>query len=273
MDFNELKSQLARFHVRPQKNLGQNFLVSETVLEQILEAAELEPGDRVLEIGPGLGVLTERLATRGAEVWAVEKDRKLYQVLRKLFRNKKNIHLLREDALFFQPEVSFGGEPYKVVANIPYYLTGKLLQNFLTKPPKPTLLVLLLQREVAARLIAAAGETSLLSLSAQLYAEPEICARVPKENFYPVPEVDSAIVRLRVLPHPRFTLEEKRFFQLAKAGFASKRKQLHNNLQQFFPGRDSKQVLSELGLNPLSRAQDLGLSEWVGLYEKFRQQI
>ena len=242
MTINDLKSLLSRFHIRPSKKLGQNFLLSEQALDQIVEAAELSPEDTVLEIGPGLGVLTRRLCEKAGLVLAVEKDRKLVTALRKLFKSQKNVKVIHGDALFIHPTsyelpASPAGRPatsYKVVANIPYYLTGKILQNFLTSEQKPSLMVLLLQKEVAERITASPGQMSILAVSVQFYAEPEIIGRVGRENFYPEPEVDSAIVRLKVLEKPRLAVDEKRFFQLVKIGFAGKRKQLHNNLQAGF---------------------------------------
>lgn len=306
MTYDELKSLLARFHIRPDKRLGQNFLLSDKALEEIVDAAELKPDDTVLEIGPGLGVLTHRLGERAGLVLAVEKDFKLATALRKIFKNKKNIKVIRDDALFLDLPVilrypegsrdSSASTPqndkvvnYKVVANIPYYITGKLLQNFLTptsSPPyqggeregvkgRPSLMVLLLQKEVAQRIVAKPGEMSILSVSVQFYADPEIISVVPRAEFYPAPEVDSAVVRLRVYPHTttRFGVgvDEKKFFQLVKIGFAGKRKQLHNNLASGFgKDRDYKKILEEIGQNPLARAQDLSMEEWEKLYKKLK---
>ncbi len=359
MEVNELKSLLSRFGIRPNKLLGQNFLLSDEVLEQIVEAADLSERDTVLEIGPGLGFLTRKLAEKAGLVLAVEKDRKLCRALRKIFKNRKNIHpvksvsgrpplagfnrvkVINDDALFFDFSVILslpkGDEEsrsfayaqddtirnrvsYKVVANIPYYLTGKILQKFLSShnsssPPltlrggapslriregrgelrKPSLIVLLLQKEVAERIVAKPGEMSILAVSVQFYADPEIIAYVPKENFYPMPEVDSAIVRLRVLDKPRVDVDEKKFFQLVKIGFSNKRKQLKNNLQvlprmsfsgltresrietekSWIPDQvgndrsiDYKKLLASLDINPLARAQDLSLEEWKRLYDR-----
>ncbi len=364
MNIDELKSLLSRFHIRPSKKLGQNFLLSEGVLDEIVEAAELKSDDFVLEIGPGLGFLTRRLSEKAGLVLAVEKDRKLALVLRKLFKSKKNVKVIHADALFFDPllvrrgrggHIGFTRTPssspphegekaersYKIVANIPYYLTGIILQKFLqgdanirihpndTNIPspddgegkgevdlssnpspspgeegrdmdrspqlRPSLMVLLLQKEVAERIVAKPGQMSILSMSVQFYADPEIIAYVPKENFYPVPEVDSAIVKLRVLPEPRLDVNAGKFFQLVKIGFSNKRKQLQNNLQALLPlpqslppgerkevenssplrgeGRvgvrriDFRPLLSSIGINPLARAQDLSLEDWKKLYD------
>ncbi|OGE83075.1 MAG: ribosomal RNA small subunit methyltransferase A [Candidatus Doudnabacteria bacterium RIFCSPHIGHO2_01_FULL_49_9] len=271
MNINELKSLLSHYHIRPDKSMGQNFLLSETALDEMIAAAELSEKDTVLEIGPGLGVLTRRLAEKAGLVIAVEKDRKMAAALRKMFKNRKNVKIINEDALFLdilRITNQYEFTKYKVVANIPYYITGKLLQSALGGLTKPSLIVLLLQREVAERITAGPGEMSLLSVSVQFYADAEIISYVGKENFYPKPEVDSAVVRLRVLEKPRLPVPEKQFFQLVKIGFSNKRKQLQNNLKGYNGGKGSKGVLEDIGLNPLCRAQDLSLEDWRKLYER-----
>jgi len=297
MNLNELKSQLAHFGIRPNKTLGQNFLLSDEVIEKIIAAADLKQTDTVLEIGPGLGVLTQELADRAGLVLAIEKDRSIHGVLRKMFKNKKNVKVINDDALFFNPE-TYNLQPttYKLIANIPYYITGKLLQNFLSLGAKPSLMVLLLQKEVAERIAAKPGEMSILAVSVQFYADPEIISIVSREDFYPKPDVDSAVVKIKILDKPRFDVDEQKFFQLVKIGFAGKRKQLQNNLQNFYspphegelegvaeqkdtatspsPSSrggelkpDHKKILESLNINPLARAQDLSLDDWARLYK------
>ena len=313
MTIQELKTLLARFHIKPSHKLGQNFLLSEKALDEIVNAAELDSRDTVLEIGPGLGVLTRRLGERAGLVLAVEKDYKLVNALRKLFKSKKNIKITQGDALFIDPlritnnyestnpdsyiskDSYFVGNSYKLIANIPYYITGKLLQNFLSKgtPPtpslakegelplfvkeragessRPSLMVLLLQKEVAERITARPGQMSILSVSVQFYAQPEIVSQVSRTEFYPAPEVDSAVVKITPFPYPPHGwegIDEKKFFRLVKIGFAGKRKQLHNNLASGLGAeRDYKKILESLGLNPLARAQDLSMEHWQKLYK------
>jgi len=269
MNIDDLKSQLERFRIKPDRKLGQNFLLSEDVLDKIIAASELGDADRVLEIGPGLGALTMRLADKAREVMAVEKDRRLALVLRQIFRKRKNITVIQDDALFFDPS-AYNLEPrtYKLIANLPYYITGSLLQKFLTIETKPSLMVVLLQKEVAERVVAKPGDLSILGVASQLYADAEIVGYVGKENFYPVPAVDSAIVRFRLLPKTRFDVEEKPFFQIVKMGFSSKRKQLHNNLKDLFAPADAKEVLRSVGVSPLARAEDLSLESWYRLYQR-----
>jgi 16S rRNA (adenine1518-N6/adenine1519-N6)-dimethyltransferase len=276
MEIRELQKQLAQFRIRPDKRLGQNFLLSDEVLEQIVSAADLGITDEVLEIGPGLGFLTRRLADKVSRVYAVEKDRHLALALRKIFRKNRTVTVIQDDGLFFVPG-SVGLKPwqYKLVANLPYYITGKILQVFLTAPTKPSLMVLMVQKEVGERLTAQPGQMSLLSVSAQFYSNPEIIGFVPKQNFYPQPEVDSAIVRLQVLPQPRLPVDEAKFFQLVKISFANKRKQLHNNLMSVplgdagSPARpDFKQILADLGLSATVRPQELSVEDWGRLYAR-----
>jgi len=272
MEIDQLKSLLKRFHIRPNKDLGQNFLLNEDVLDEIVEAADLSKTDSILEIGPGLGFLTVRLAERAGKVIAVEKDRKLARVLNKIFKKNKNIKIINDDVLYLTADSSQLTAGYKVVANIPYYLTGKIIQEFLTGKSKPTLMVLLLQKEVAERITALPGQMSILSVSVQLHADPEIISHVGKENFYPVPEVDSAIVRLKILSKPRLAADEKEFFRLVKIGFSNKRKQLQNNLVSGFGKNfNYKAMLEDLKLNPLTRAQDLSLEEWGRLYDQLNK--
>lgn len=284
MQITELKELLSRFHIRPDKKLGQNFLLSEKALDEIIQSADLDPSDRVLEIGPGLGVLTRKLADHAGVVLAVEKDKKIYFVLKKLFKNKKNVRLINQDALWLDlsalvrgmtPEVFHGMKfKYKLVANIPYYITGKLLQNFLTTEQKPSLMVLLLQKEVAERITARPGDMSILGISVQFYGDAEIVSYVPRQEFYPVPAVDSAILKINLLASPRLALDEKKFFHLVKIGFSNKRKQLHNNLSAglvslpLTMNRDFKEILGDLTLNPLCRAEDLSIEDWGKLYHK-----
>ena len=273
MTIDELKSLLSQYNIKPTKKLGQNFLLSDEVLDQIVKAADITPSDTILEIGPGLGVLTRRLGERAELVLAVEKDHKVARVLHRLFRSKKNVKIIQGDALFLKPsDYQLQANSYKLVANIPYYITGKLLRNFLSSASKPKLMVLMLQSEVAHRIVSKPGEMSILSVSVQFYSDVEIVADVPKENFYPVPKVDSAVVRFDVYPDQLLQqkwggVDENKFFQLVKVGFSNKRKMLANNLKTIYKGQ-VKEVLEEVGLNTKARAQDLSLDDWKKLYDR-----
>ncbi len=272
-NLDELKSFLQQSHLRPKDYLGQNFLVDEEALEKIIEAADLKSTDTVLEVGPGLGVLTAELAQRVGKLIAVEKDRNIIPILRKHMKRFENVEIYQEDILRFHA-VQFISGDYKVVANIPYYLTSKLLQHFLELDNPPKLLVLMVQKEVGERVIAAAGELSVLGISVQIYATPEIIHQVSKNSFWPVPKVDSVI--LKITPHnnyPEIT-DKKIFFRLIKLAFAGKRKQIHNTLTNGLnlPKDQILEILKKAGIDPTTRPQDLGIGEWIKLYRIISQE-
>ena len=261
---------LRRHNIHPKKKLGQNFLVSPAALESIVEAAELGPHDRVLEVGPGLGVLTRELLARAGCVLAVELDRALAAVLREELGASPNLRIAEADILKLdharEVERLCGAGPYKVVANLPYYLTSHVLRRLLETATKPELLVVLVQREVAERAVASPPGMSLLGLAVQYYGEPRIAAEVPAEAFVPRPEVDSAVLGIRVrrsLPFPDVPAE--RFFAVAAAGFGQKRKGLVNALSSNL--RLDKAVvaatLEAAGVEPLARAEQLELEDWA----------
>ncbi len=277
-NFGKLKSLLHANNLRPKDYLGQNFLVDEDALQAIVRAADLEPTDVVLEVGPGLGVLTHELAGRVKQVIAVEKDERLATILKK--KNQfRNLKVINSDILRFNLTEQISG-PYKVVANIPYYLTSKLLQNFLSAEGgsalggetqnKPTLMVLMVQKEVGERVTAPPGELSILGISVQVYADAEITHEVPKTSFWPVPEVDSVV--LKITPRDKYPeiKDKKLFFRLIKMAFAGKRKQIHNTLTNGLklPKEQIMQLLKEAGIDPLERPQDLQIDQWISLYQK-----
>jgi 16S rRNA (adenine1518-N6/adenine1519-N6)-dimethyltransferase len=258
-------SLLRRFHLRPKKRLGQSFLVDEAALEKVAAAADLAPEDTVLEVGPGLGSLTRHLAQAARRVVAVELDEALWPVLESTLRPYPNVSLVHGDILSL-PLASLDLPPaYKVVANIPYYITSAVVQHLLEAEPRPSCAVLTVQREVAERMCAEPGEMSLLAVSVQFYSLPRLVARLPAGAFYPRPEVDSAVVRLDVLPQPAVAVTDvRRFFRVVKAGFSQKRKQLRNALSgglRLEP-RAAEALLTRAGVDPARRAQTLTLEEW-----------
>lgn len=256
---------LRRHGLSPRKRLGQNFLRDRRYLRTITEAANLGPGDRVLEIGAGTGVLTRALADSGAEVLAVELDDALYDLLAREYSQVSNVRILHANALDLDPCERFDG-PYKLIGNIPYYITGPILRHFLEARCPPALLVLMVQREVAQRMTAAPGDLSLLGVSVQFYTEPKIIARVPAGAFYPPPKVESAIVRL--IPHSRVPLDLRdALFTVARAGFGTKRKQLANALSHGLgiEREATLQLLAEAEITPTRRAETLSLPEWERL--------
>lgn len=245
----EILSTFKKYNIRPSKKLAQNFLTDKNILEKIVEAADLNINDIVLEIGPGLGVLTNELSKRCKKIIAVEKDEKMLEVLKD--RNYPNIELINKDILKTTIQLP---EKYKLIANLPYYITSPIIRMFLEKD-QPELMVLMIQKEVAQR-ICAKNKLSVLSVSVQFYADAKIIKYVSRNCFYPVPKVDSAIIK--IIPKQIPNIDVKKFFQLVKMGFSSKRKKLKNNLK----GIIKKEIDFDLNL----RAEDLSINDWIRLF-------
>ena len=266
----QLRRLLAAERLRPRKALSQNFLTDPSVLDAIVDAADLRAGDRVVEIGPGLGVLTRRLLAAGASVLAVELDPRLADYLRRELGAVPGFELIEADALSFHPREAFAGEPFKLIANIPYHITSPLLHAFLEGERPPELSVLLVQLEVAQRVAAQPGRMSYLSVFAQNIAAAEVVERVPAAAFEPAPEVDSAILRLRARPHPVVPDGEREpFYRLVQAGFRHRRKQIHNALGRELPV-DTETLAAALdacAIDGERRPQTLSIEEWACLGE------
>ena len=265
----QLRRLMGAERLRPRKSLSQNFLTDPEALDAIVEAAELVPGDRVVEIGPGLGVLTRRLLAAGASVLAVEVDARLAEYLRRELYGADAFELIEADALSLHPREMFPGEPFKVVANIPYHITSPLLHTFLEGDRPPELTVLLVQLEVAERVAAPPGKMSYLSVFAQNVATAEVVARVPAEAFEPAPAVDSAVLRLRRRADPAVAGGELRepFYRVVQAGFRQRRKQVHNGLTRELPvDREAVEAaLDGCGVTADRRPQTLTVDEWACL--------
>lgn len=264
---------LLRVHgLRPRKRLGQNFLVDPVALRRIVSAADLTIDDHVVEVGAGLGTLTRRLAEQAGEVVAVELDAGLVAILGEQTKDLHNVRIIQGDILRI-PDLGVTHRRYKVVANLPYYITSAVLRHFLSKPPRPELMVVTVQREVAERLVAGPGAMSLLAVSVQLYGQPRIVARIPAGCFYPPPKVDSAVVRIEVGEQPailfslgeRPEIEEAFFFKVVKAGFSQKRKMLRNALSAGLrlPRVQVEEAMKAAGVDPARRAETLSLEEWA----------
>ena len=257
--------------IRPKKRLGQHFLVDEAILDTILVAAELSSEDIVIEIGPGLGVLTAELARRAGKVIAVELDTKLASLLKRKLASVPNVNVINADILKVSPSqlLETKGD-YKVVANLPYYITSPILRHFVEASPKPSLMVVMVQKEVGNAIVAGPGEMSLLAVSLQVYSKPKIVSYVSSQSFYPPPKVDSAIVRFDLLPQPAVKVADiNGFFQVVKCGFSSPRKQLHNSLAQGMGEKPAEValLLERAGIESQRRAETLSLEEWARLYE------
>ncbi len=262
-------SELLRtWGLHPDKRLGQNFLVDEAALRRIAEAAGAESGDAVLEIGPGLGSLTRHLAARASRVVAVEKDARLLPPLKSVLADYDNVRIVLGDILQIPAPSLMAAEDYLVVANIPYYITSAVFRHLLGSSPRPRRIVLTVQREVAERICAPPGKMSLLALSVQVYGEPQVAARIPAGAFYPAPKVDSAVVRVGMLPQPRIPAAQlPLFFRLAKAGFSQKRKTLLNALSggMRWPKATTRACLEAAAVAPAARAQALDWPAWARL--------
>jgi 16S rRNA (adenine1518-N6/adenine1519-N6)-dimethyltransferase len=270
----QTKKKLASYNLHARKGLGQNFLVDGNILKKITSAAELTSSDTVIEVGPGLGVLTRELMEKAGRVIAVELDSYLAEILSKEFTNPTTVTVVNNDILKTNPVSLLGCQSnYKVVANLPYYITSAVIRHFLEASIKPSLMVLMVQREVAKQITAQPGEMSLLSVSVQLYGKPKIISKVPARCFYPAPEVDSAILRIDVYPEPKIAPEDiNGFFIIVRAGFSANRKQLINSLANGLKIHKSEviPVLQQAGIDPMRRAETLTIEEWGILYKTFK---
>ncbi len=271
---------LRKYGVVPDKRLGQNFLVDINALMRVVDSAEILPADTVLEIGAGLGSLTQLLAQSARRVIAVEVSPKLVEILRRELIHFDNVAIIQGDILridladlFDAPvhapaDASNVSQGYLVVANIPYYITSALFKHLLENARRPRRMVLTVQREVGERICAQPDEMSLLALSVQVYGSPQIAARIPAAAFYPVPKVDSAVVRVDMYASPVIPSQDLvEFFRLAKAGFSQKRKMLRNALSagMHCSPQNAQERLQAAGIEPSRRAETLSLEEWRGL--------
>ncbi|MFA5162968.1 MAG: 16S rRNA (adenine(1518)-N(6)/adenine(1519)-N(6))-dimethyltransferase RsmA [Patescibacteria group bacterium] len=272
MDISAKTKELCRlYQIKPSRSKGQNFLINEAVYEEIIRSADLKKTDEILEVGPGLGFLTARLAAKSKKVSAVELDDKLASFLQAGLsaQEVKNVQVINTDILQFD-EAQLG-QPYKIVANLPYNISSFFLRKFLSTDFRPELMVLLLQKEVAERIVAWPGKMSLLAVSVQYYAQAEIIKIVPPGDFWPAPQVESAIIKIK--PNPDGLKYKNRaqvdaFFRLVKMGFSAKRKMLKNNLAAGLKleAKNLEEVLVFKGFNPKARAEDLSVADWQKLF-------
>ena len=278
MRLEEIKRLLKKYNIRPSRRLGQNFLVDEKIFSKIIETANLSENDVVLEVGPGIGSLTVELAKRVKKVIAVEKDQDLVRILNNELRikNIKNVEIIKGDILKIGNwKLEIGNFSYKVVANLPYYITSPVIRHFLESVEvKPQQMILMVQKEVAQRICANPPQMSILAVSVQFYAKPEIISFVSKKSFWPQPKVDSAIIKIAsrqfgVLVSRQF---RERFFRIVKAGFSQPRKQLINNLAEKLK-MDKEKVKNWLlknNIQPTQRAETLTIKDWINLAKGFK---
>lgn len=265
--------------IKPKKSLGQNFLRDEDIIKKIIESAELKSEDLVVEIGPGEGVLTEKLAEKAGRVLAIELDDRLIELLRSKLRNKNNVEIIHGDVLklnlseiisktFDNSEL----KSYKLVANIPYYITSAIIRLFLETEFPPREMFVMVQKEVAKRIVAMPGQMSILAVSVQYYAKAEYLFEVKKQSFEPIPKVDSAVIRITRNENQktRHREEARKFFRIVKAGFSAKRKTLVNNLSNSLQKdrKEIEKILLEMNFLPTVRAQELSVEDWIVLEQK-----
>jgi len=271
-----IKNLLEKHKIRPSKGLGQNFLIDKEVVKKFIESAELKPNDVVLEIGPGLGVLTQELAKKAGRVIAVEKDPSMVKVLKELLGcwNVRNVRVVKDDILKINPKYYYiiPNTKYKIVANLPFYLTVPVIRKFLESNYQPRGMILIVQKEVGQRICAKPPDMNLLAVSVQIYAKPEIVSYISKNSFWPKPKVDSAIIRIAPLINAdRKLINADLFFKIVRAGFSQPRKQLLNNLSKTlkFNKEKTKSWLLKNKIQPIQRAETLKVCDWINLTKSF----
>ncbi|OGZ61476.1 MAG: ribosomal RNA small subunit methyltransferase A [Candidatus Spechtbacteria bacterium RIFCSPLOWO2_01_FULL_46_10] len=267
------KELLEKYRIRPNKLLGQNFLINESVAGSLVETAGIGKNDTIVEVGPGTGTITKLLAEHAGRVIAVEKDRRFIPILKEELKALKNIEVVNDDILGFNPaRYEIRDMRYKLVGAPPYYLTARLFRHFLQDTPvQPVLIALIIQKEVAQNIIAKPPDMNLLAVSVQLYGESKIEKIIKKGSFWPSPRVNSALITVKNIQKPQ-NVDEKEFFKIVRAGFASPRKQLTPNLVSGLKISriDSKNLLESAGIAPSARAETLVVGDWLNLYTKLR---
>lgn len=273
---NQIFPELLRQHgITPKKSLGQNFLFDENIINHIADLAGITTETSVLEIGAGPGNLTRILTARASRVVAVELDQRFLPLLDLLANNNPNLEIIHGNILKLDLDKLMGVQGYVVVANLPYYITSAVLRQLLESRLKPSRLVLTVQREVAERICAKAGEMSLLAVSVQIFGLPHLAANIPAGAFYPPPKVDSSVILIDTHVEPLIAPEQLGdFFRLVKAGFSQKRKMLRNTISagMHLSIQEGTRLLKSAGIDPTRRAQTLELGEWASLTGKFISQ-
>lgn len=275
----DVRDALELLRIEPKKSLGQNFMVEPLALEAMADAAEVGPGDAVLEVGAGLGALTEVLAERARRVVALEVDGRMIPYVRDVFAEHEHVAIVDQDVLTVDIRELLGADAalYKVVANVPYYITTAIIRHLLENPHPPQVMVITIQREVAARIMAKPGDMSILAVSVQFFGVPSVVRNVGPSSFYPQPKVGSSIVKIK--PHaggPPLPLNEiPAFFRVVRAGFSQPRKQIKNPLAAGLHVERDTAVswLEEAGIDPRRRPEKLSVAQWVALYKAARPDL
>lgn len=270
MNLSEIKKICQTENILPAKSRGQNFLIEKNIVAKIIQAANLNGRETILEVGPGLGVLTEELVKRVKRVVAVELDKKFFNYLKDKFKNCANLELINQDILKTNlAALGLKNQNYRLLANLPYNITSVFFRFILEQAVRPKEMVVMVQKEVAQRILAPVGDLNLLALAIKYYGEPKILFPVSRHCFWPKPKVDSAVIKIAIkssLPK----IDKQKFFNLIKIGFSAKRKQLQNNLAKGLNEKSSKikQVFNRLGLTEKIRAQNLALVDWLKLLKE-----
>lgn len=278
MHSSELKEILKLYNLQnPKKSFGQNFLLNDEVLDNIVDFGELDGSDEVIEIGPGLGALTSRLAEKSKILNIVELDDSLFDFLKVQLLKYKNINFINDDIIRVNILDLIKSDSYKIIANIPYNITSKILRKFTEIEKKPELMVLLIQKEVGQRVTAKVGALSILAVVMQFHFDIELKEIVSRNDFYPAPKVDSAIVKFvnkteNLEKLKSYGLNEKQLWRIVKIGFSARRKKLYNNLDNaLYLGTDKiKSILESISLSPDLRAQDLTVGDWIELTRELK---
>ncbi len=277
-----IKGLFKKYQIRPSKRLGQNFLIDKSVIKKNIRASNIQPKDIILEIGPGMGVLTQELAKKSQKVIAVEKDPKMCEILKETLKDFKNVEIINQDILKFN-NYSLLTTHYKLIASLPFYITASVIRKFLESEHPPEEMILMVQKEVAQRICAKSPKMNLLAVSVQFYAEPKIIFYISKKSFWPSPKVDGAILQISRIRTNLPRINTNLFFKVVKAGFSQPRKQLANNLVKGLAlsspnglalsspnglKLNKEQVnnwLLKSGIQPSQRAETLTIRDWINL--------
>ena len=261
----QLEKILKKYNLFAKKSLGQNFLIDDVALDYIIEAGDLNSDDHIVEVGPGTGFLTERLIEKVKKVTAIELDKDMVHVLSDRFKGVDNLELINENALDFEVEnAGLKNKKYKVIANIPYYITSPLIKHFLRSNSKPSIMVILMQKEVAEKICGITGK-SLITIESQLFGKSEIIHKVPSSSFHPAPKVNSAVLKITVFDKPLVPKDElEDFLRIVKFGFSQKRKKLSNTLSAGLRMETPKvkELLKKVNIDPDLRAEHLEIEDW-----------
>jgi len=262
-----IKELLNQNNLKPLKQFGQNFLVSDNIVNKVIDSANLKPSDIVLEVGPGMGALTLEIAKKVKQVIAIEKDRGLVEILKS--QNISNVEIISEDILNYQ----YKGKKYKIISNLPYNIATAVIMQFLEMKNPPELMIMMLQKEVAQRMCDSPPNMSKLSVFAQFYSTPKIISYVSKGSYYPEPKVDSAILKIIPKKNNSLKINKKLFAQIIKAGFSNPRKQLVNNLSKdlTLEKNQAEQWLTKNNISPTQRAETLSVDNWLALTNTYPQ--